>query len=107
MIDETADFEEPVTEASIGSSLIDDCLRFMAVEKIQKEVVFCKCNEKFDMVNSTTILKCRYCDTVCKLKLCKFSFYIKLINLVHSLIHCPPHSFLCVLFMQYPAHSKK
>ena len=30
------------------------------------------------MLNSTTILKCRNCGTVCKLKICKLSFYIKL-----------------------------
>ena len=77
-IDETTDFEEPVTEASIASSLIEDCLTVLAVEKVQKKVLCCKCNEKFDMVNSTTILKCSNCGTVCKLKLCKLSFHIKL-----------------------------
>ena len=77
-IGETADFEEPVAEASIASSLIADCLTVVAVEKVQKKVLYCKCNEKFDIVNSTTILKCRNCGTVCKLKLCKLSFYIKL-----------------------------
>ena len=50
----------------------------MAVEKIQKKVVCCKCNKKSDMVNSTKVLKCRNCGTVCKLKLCKLSFYTKL-----------------------------
>ena len=38
-IDETTDFEKPVTEASIASSLIEDCLTVLAVEKIQKKVV--------------------------------------------------------------------
>ena len=77
-IDETTDFEEPVTEASIASSFIEDCLTVLAVEKVQRKVLCCKYNEKFDMVNSTTILKCRNCGTVCKLKLCKLCFYIKL-----------------------------
>ena len=63
-IDETTDFEEPVTEASIASSLIEGCLTVMAVEKIQKKVACCKCNEKIDMVKSTNILKCRVCGTV-------------------------------------------
>ena len=34
-IDETTDFEEPVTEASIASSFIEDCLTVLAVEKVQ------------------------------------------------------------------------
>ena len=38
-IDETSDFEEPVTEASIASSLIEDCLTVLAVKKVQK--TFC------------------------------------------------------------------
>ena len=63
-IDETTDFEEPVTEASIASSLIEGCLTVMAVEKIQKKVACCKCNEKIDMVNSINILKCRSCGKV-------------------------------------------
>ena len=78
MIDETTDFEEPVTEANIASSLIEDCLTVMAVKKFQKKVVCCKCNQKFDMVNSKKILKCRNRGTVRKLKLCKFSFCIEL-----------------------------
>ena len=77
-INETTDFKETGTDASIVSSLIENCLRIKAVKKIQKKVVCCNCNEKFDKVNSTTILKCRNCGTVCKLKLCKLSFYIKL-----------------------------
>ena len=77
-IDETTDFEEPVTEASIASNFIEDCLTVLAVEKVQRKVLCCKYNEKFDMANSTTILKCRNCGTVCKLKLCKLCFYIKL-----------------------------
>ena len=36
-IDETTDSEEPVTEASIASSLIEDCLTVLAVEKSSKE----------------------------------------------------------------------
>ena len=70
-VDEITDFEEPVTEASIASSLIEDSLTILAVEKVQKKVLYCKFSEKFDMVNSTTISKCRNRGTVGKLKLQK------------------------------------
>ena len=68
-IDETGDFKEPVAEVSI------------AVGKVQKKVLCCKCNEKSHMVNSTTILNCITCGTVCKLRHCKLCFYIKLMFL--------------------------
>ena len=72
------DFKENVTEIKSLSTLIEDNLTFMAIQKWSKSIVCCKCSTKKEIIEAETFVKCTKCNTLNKVKVCRKALYARI-----------------------------
>ena len=65
-VEESDDFKENVAEIKLPSTLIEDNLTFMAIQKCSKSIICRKCSTIKEIIAAETFVKCIKCNTLKK-----------------------------------------
>ena len=78
-VKESDDVKENVAEIKLPSTLIEDNLTFMAIQKCSKSIICCKCSTKKEIIEAETFVKCTKCNTLNKGKVCRKALYARIV----------------------------
>ena len=67
---ESDDFKENVAETKLPSTLIENNLTSMAIQKCSKSAICSKCSAKKEIIEGEIFVKCTKCNTLKKVKDC-------------------------------------
>ena len=77
-VEESDDFKENVAEIKLSSTLIEDNLTFIAIQKCSKSIIRCKCSTIKEIIGAETFVKCIKCNTLKKVKICRKALYARI-----------------------------
>ena len=77
-VEESDDFKENVAEIKLSSTLIEDNLTFIAIQKCSKSIICCKCSTIKEIIGAETFVKCIKCNTLKKVKICRKALYARI-----------------------------